>query len=339
MTLRVWTILATVLSGSYFLGQKVTSLPAYVPAHRVTGTIRSWGSPQMTTLMKIWESGLRRFQPGIEFEDRLKGTASAVAGLYAEQAEIALLGRDIWPAEIQAFASIEGYGPASVQVATGSFDVPKATYALMVFVQKENPLSHLSLAQLADIFGSQDGSSEGEPSRWGEVGLAGSWADKPIHRYGFNLENDKSSVFRAIVFNNQRRWNCRMQEFSDSVSGDGLDAGQQILNALSKDRYGIAISNVHYSTPDTKVLALSDHKDGPFVLPTKETVQSREYPLARSIHIVINRGPGKPIDPNVLEFLRYVLSREGQHDVVSEGSYLPLTDQLVRSERKVLGIE
>ncbi|HEY4050930.1 MAG TPA: substrate-binding domain-containing protein [Acidobacteriaceae bacterium] len=339
MILRVWTILAIVISGSHFLGQNVTSLPAYVPAHRVTGTIRSWGSPQMATLMKLWESGFRRVQPGVEFEDRLKGTASAVGGLYAERADIALLGRDIWPAEIQAFASIEGYGPTTVQVATGSFDVPKATYALMVFVQKENPLTQLSLAHLAEIFGSDDVSSEGGPSRWGEVGLTGGWADRPIHRYAFNLENDKALVFRGIVFSKTRRWDCRIHEFSDSVSGDSLDAGQQILNALGKDRYGIAISNVHYSTPDTKVLALSKHKDGPFISPTKETVQSREYPLARSIHIVINRDPGKPLDPDVLEFLRYVLSREGQHDVVSEGNYLSLTDELVRSERKALGIE
>ena len=336
MILRSWTILTIAMLSSHMPGQVTASLPAYVPAHPVTGVIRSWGSPEMAALMSTWEKGFRRFQPGVEFDDSLKGTSSAIAGIYAAHADLALLGRDIWPAEAAAFFSVYGYGPASIQVATGSFDLPKATYALMVFVHSDNPLRRLSLAQLEAVFGNDQGPAAAGTHIWRELGLKGEWADKPIHLYGFDLDNDKSLAFRRVVFKRTRRWNCRLQEFSDSTSGE---AGYLILQALAKDPYGIAISNVHYAVPGTKMLALGFNADGPFVMPTRESVQSRIYPLVRSVHIVINRNPSQPIDPKVLEFLRYVLSRQGQEDVFQEKTYLPLTDDLVRSERSKLEVQ
>jgi phosphate transport system substrate-binding protein len=333
MMLRIWSMLAIAMLGSYAPGQELTSIPVYVPAHRVAGVIRSWGSPEMSGLMRTWQRGFRRFHPGVEFEDSLKGTASAVAGIYSGRADLALLGRDIWPSEIAAFHSIYGYNPVSVEAATGSFDIPKATYALMVFVSKDNPLQELSLVKLETIFGNDRGSTTCGAQAWGELGLTGEWANKPIDLYGFDLDNDKALAFSRIVFKRTRRWNCRIQEFSNSTSGD---AGQLIMNALAKDQYGIAISNVHYSTPGVKVLALGLRDGGPFVMPTKESVQSRIYPLVRSTHIVVNRNPSHPVDPKVLEFLRYVLSRQGQEDVLNEKTYLPLTDKIVRSERNRL---
>ncbi len=336
MILRSWTILTIAMLCTHVLGQVTANLPAYVPAHPVTGVIRSWGSPEMAALMRTWEEGFRHFQPDVEFDDSLKGTASAVAGIYAAHADLALLGRDVWPAEAAAFFSVYGYGPASIQVATGSFDVPKATYALMVFVHKDNPLERLSLAQLETVFGNDQGSAATRIHAWKDLGLAGEWADKPIHLYGFDLDNDKSLAFQRMVFKTTPRWNCHLQEFSNSTS---RDAGYLILHALAKDRYGIAISNVYYSVPATKMLALGFKGGGPFVMPTRESVQSRSYPLVRSVHIVINRNPSQPIDPKVLEFLRYVLSRQGQEDVLEEKTYLPLTDEIVRSELNKLAAQ
>ena len=331
--IRVWTILIIALLGSQAPGQQVTGLPAYIPAHRVAGVIRSWGSPEMSRLMRTWEEDFKRFQPGVEFEDSLQGTASAIAGIYSGRADLALLGRDIWPAEIAAFHSVHGYDPASIEVATGSFDTPKATYALMVFVHKDNPLQALSLAKLEEIFASVQGPATNGIHAWGDLGLTGEWADKPIHLYGFDLDNDKALAFGRIVFRKTRRWSCGVQEFSNSTSED---AGQLILKALAKDRYGIAISNLYYASPNTRALALSFNDDGPFVVPTRESVQSRLYPLTRSVHIVIDRNPAQPVDPKITEFLRYVLSRQGQEDVLDEKTYLPLPDDIVRLERKQL---
>ena len=335
---RVWTMLAIAMLSSYVLGQKVTDLPSYVPARQVTGVIRSWGSPEMAGLMRTWEKGFKRFQPDAAFEDSLHSTASAVAGIYSGRADLALLGRDIWPAEIAAFRSIRGYDPASMEVATGSFDIPKATYALMVFVHKDNPLQKVSLAELEAIFGNDRGSATCGMHVWGELGLSDAWAKRPIQLYGFDLDNDKALVFSRMVFKRTHRWNCQIQEFSNAVQGEAFDAGQLILNALGKDSFGIAISNAHYSTPSTKVLAIGLSDSGPFITPTRESVQSRLYPLTRSIHIVIDRNPSRPIDPKILEFLRYALSRQGQEDVLTEKTYLPLTDEIARSERNRLQV-
>ena len=348
MSLHASTVLMIAILSTQVAGQPVVSLPGYVPEHQVSGLIRSWGSPQMAALMKTWEDGFRRFQPGIRFEDSLRGTASAVAGLYSGRADLALLGRDIWPSEIEAFSSVYGHDPASVQVATGSFDIPKATYALAIFVHKDNPLKELTLGELEAIFGNVAGKNAagndiGSAMKgirtWGELGLTGEWTGKAIRLYGFDLDNDKSIAFSRMVFKRTRRWNCRVQEFSNSSSEESGDAGQLILNALAKDRYGIAISNVHYSTPDIKVLALGLHRDGPFVMPTQESVRSRLYPLVRSVHIVINRNPYESIDPKVLEFLRYVLSRQGQDNVLEEKTYLPLTGEILRSELDRLKVQ
>jgi phosphate transport system substrate-binding protein len=332
MNLRASAILTIALSTTHVSGQQLAGLPDYVPAHQVSGLIRSWGSPQMAALMKTWEDGFKHFQPGIEFQDNLHGTASAVAGVYSRRADLALLARDIWPSEVEAFSSVYGHDPATVQVATGSFDIPKATYALMVFVNKDNPLEKLTLAELEAIFGNDNHSSMNGIRTWGELGLTGEWTNKAIRLYGFDLDNDKSIAFSRMVFKRTRRWNCRVQEFSNSTSGDALDAGQLILKALARDRYGIAISNLHYSTSGTKVLAIAVHRGGPFVMPSKASAQSRLYPLVRSVHIVIDRSPNRPINPTVLEFLRYILSRQGQADVSKEETYLPLTDEIVHSE-------
>jgi phosphate transport system substrate-binding protein len=72
---------------------------------------------------------------------------------------------------------------------------------------------------------------------------------------------------------------------------------------------------------------------GAYVTPSKESFQDRTYPLVRSIYIFLNRPPGKPLDPKLKEFLRYVLSREGQETVERNGSYLPLSAAVVREQR------
>ncbi len=328
MRMRLLSILAFAMLGACGMVQR--SIPADVSAPQVTGSIRICGSPQMGRLLRIWETGFQKFQPGVHFQNDLKSTSSAMAGLDSNQADIALLGRDLWPAEIHAFQSIYGHGPTSVQVATGSFDVPKATFALMVFVHEDNPLTKVSIEQLRRIFG--ETTSPHEIRTWGELRLTGAWATQAIHLYGFNLENDKGIFFRARVFGRTQRWNDRIQQYSNSRTTPPIDAGQLILNSLAKDRYGMAISNLHYAVPGVKVLAIVRHNGGPFIVPTRESVQARTYPLARPVHMVVRVDARQGIDPKVCEFLRYILSSRGQEDVRKQQDYLPLTDRVVRAQ-------
>jgi len=130
----------------------LAGLSAYVPSVHVSGVIRVSGSPQMGELLHLYEEGFRRFQPEVRFEESLKSTVTAVAGVYSGRAEIGLVGREVWPEEVQAFAKAKGHPPLAIEVATGSYDVPKATFALMIFVHASNPVASLSTEQLRRIF-------------------------------------------------------------------------------------------------------------------------------------------------------------------------------------------
>jgi phosphate transport system substrate-binding protein len=280
-------------------------------------TIRVWGSAQMAALMRLWQKGYTGRHPGVQFENHMNGAVSAIAGLYTGVADLAL-SREIWPVETMAFEQVLGYKPTAFEVATGSFDVPTKSDSLEIFVHRDNPISKLTLAQADAVFGSQ------HLRVWGELGLRGDWADKPINGYGFKFENAAAMFFSDVILKRSGRWNCNVKVFA------GADAGGLILEALSGDRYGIAISNVHYIRSEVKTVSLA-------VAPTKENILNRTYPLTRVVYAFLNRAPGKPVDPKVEDFLRYILSPEGQRDVLSEGAYLPLPQQIVAEQlRRIL---
>jgi phosphate transport system substrate-binding protein len=113
---------------------------------------------------------------------------------------------------------------------------------------------------------------------------------------------------------------------------------QQMLGELAKDKYGIAFTAMQYgrNVPQIKSIALASQEAGPYVEPTKENFVNRTYPLTRSIYVFLNRPPGKPLPPKVREFLRYILSREGQQDVARSNAYLPLTNEVVLSQLQKL---
>ena len=325
--MKLHPMFATLALASPALGTQA-QLPSYSPQQQVSGVIRIWGSPQMGDLLKQYERGFVQLQPAVHFDNQLKSTLTAVAGVYTGRAEIGLLGREIWPTEVQAFESIEARPPAVIDVATGSFDVPKATFALMIFVPKGNPLASLSMPQLERIFAASD-----HPIRtWGELGLKGEWADRPIHLYGFNIENDKSQIFAQLLFRAEERWSPTLHEFNNSIGPKAKDAGELIVQAIASDPNGIGISNVHYATREVKALALSMPGIAAPVAPTLANVENRSYPLTRAIYMVVDSGATHHPSPAVAEFLRYVLSRQGRDAVTREGNYLPLPPTIALRE-------
>ena len=310
-----------------------SSLPPYTPAHQVSGVIRIWGSPQMSGLLHRYEEGFQKAQPSVRFENSLKSTITGVAGVYTGRADVALLGREIWPIEAQAFQSVTGHPPIAIEIATGSYDVPKATYALMILVNRSNPIASLSTVQLDRIFGN----TRQNPVRaWGDLGLRGAWAKRNIHLYGFSADNDKALIFSRLIFRQSTGWNCKLQEYSNSVGDNAADAGDLIAQAVAKDPAGIGISNIHYATSGDKVLALSTQESETPVTPTRENIASRRYPLFRAVYMVIDPGNDHPRMPPVLEFLHYVLSGQGQEDVGSEGTYLPLISDMAKEQLRLL---
>jgi len=140
--------------------------------------------------------------------------------------------------------------------------------------------------------------------------------------------------FHDIVLRGGPKWNCGLREFGNETGAGGarIDAGRLILEALARDPYGIAISNAHYARAEVKALPLANGEGKPFVAPTRENVLNRTYPLTRAVYLYLDRAPGKTLDSKLEEFLRYVLSREGQRDVISEGAYLPLPAKMLREQ-------
>lgn len=297
--------------------------PAYQPQSRVTGVIRCWGSAQMESLLKLWEAGFTRFHPAVRFENRMYGAVSAIGGLYAGAADLAL-SREIWPEEAQAFAQVKGHSPLVFEVATGSFDVPTKSDALGVFVAADNPIEHLSLVQLADVF------TRSAAKVWGDLGLSGDRALRPIHRYAYWYDNAGMRLFRELVTAGGPEWNWETKAFGNLATAGGgrVDAGQRILDGLAADPDGIAISNPHYAGSAVKSIAIGRTAGGPFVPLNLETVRDRSYPLTRGVFLFADK-----IETRLAEFLRYVLSRQGRDDVAREGDYLPLLDGILQRER------
>ncbi len=296
----------------------------YHPETRVAGTIRVWGSAQIAELAERWEKGFVQFHPGVKFENHFYGAVSAIAGLYTGVADL-VISREIWPVETLAFQQVRGYKPTGFDVATGSFDVPTKSSSLDIFVHRDNQLSRITLSQLAAIFGAGH-----NVKNWGDLGLRDAWQNRPIRTYGYTPENAGARLFASLVSGGNPLWACNYKGFENVAAPNGgrVDAGQLILEALALDSMGIAISNVHYANTSVKVIAVAQRDSGPWVLPSRESVRNRTYPLTRPICVFMDRAPRTAPAPKCREFVAYVLSREGQLAISLEGAYLPLPDSL-----------
>ena len=288
--------------------------------------IRCWGSAQMDVLLARWQTGYMHGHKDTRFENHMYGAVSAIGGLYAGAADL-VLNREIWPVETMAFEQVMGYPPVAIEVATGSFDVPTKSDSLNIFVHGQNPIGGLTFAQLARIF-------SGRITSWSDLGIKGPLAPRQVRPYGYLADNAGSRLFQTLVMARGDRWSPLYREFGNAAQPGGgrIDAGQLILEALAKDPGGVAISNVHYLNPGVKLVAVSVGDGQPFVVPTRATVQARTYPLTRQVFVFVKRDAS----PEVLEFLRYVLSAEGQKEAALEGGYLPLPESVAKEQRKRL---
>jgi phosphate transport system substrate-binding protein len=171
----------------------------------------------------------------------------------------------------------------------------------------------LSLPQVRAVFGCGNSPDLHNPRTWGDLGLTGEWADRPIHLYGFEISRGFGHYFQQVVFQGDVKWNPNLIEFADRRLDDGklVDAGKRVIDAVAQDPDGIAYSSALYENPRVKPVALSRQDGGLYIAPGKEAVQSRAYPLTRVISIFLDRAPNKPVDPRLAEFLSYVLSRQG----------------------------
>jgi phosphate transport system substrate-binding protein len=319
------------------------TFPEYAPEAQVSGVIRDSGSA-LGGLLAQWETEFVKVQPGIRFQDDLRSGDSAIGAVEAGAADLAVNGREPMLIEFLSFAEVFGNdGPFQVTVATGSYDILGRTWSQVIYVNRDNPIAHLTMAQLDGVFGAaRTGGYQGykwssAPARtsakdirtWGQLGLTGKWANNPINTYGY-APTGMSNFFELTVFHGGTKWNPNYRQYVETSAKQATGHSgttDQMLDDLSKDKYGIAWAGIAHARgkPRIKAIALGFSDGGPFISCTKATVADRSYPLTRSIFIQLNRAPGAPLNPQVKEFLRFILSRQGQTAVLVQGEYLPLT--------------
>ncbi|SRR6266496_3043375 len=327
-----------VVSGTGY-AQGSSSAPRYQPNQKVSGTIRIWGDEFMSAVSENWADGFRKYHPNIRFEITLMGSATAMPAIYTNQADLALLGRESNTTDDNGFLHVLYYPPSRFELMTGSLDVPGKSYALAIFVHKDNPLARLTMAQLDAIFSCDDRHGLDNTRTWGQLGLTGEWKDKPINLYSYDAETGTGLFFLHAVLADSRKMNWEnLKEFRDikNPNSSTYESGQQIIDALRKDRFGLAVSSVRYANPEVRTIALAAKDGSPYYLATKENLITRKYPLTRLTYAFVNQPPGKPMDPKVKEFLRYVFSSEGQDDISREDGYLPLSQEALLQQLKKL---
>jgi len=335
-------------------------LSGYRPETNVSGPIRSLGGT-LGGQYQVWENSFQKYHRGIRFVDTLISSEASIGGLYSGASDLGPSGREAELMDLLPFTETFGYPPLEITVASGAFDPgPKGGSAsLAILVNRENPIAKLTMKQLDDIFGEArsgglngtvwspaNGRSASDNIRtWGELGLGGEWTNKTIHTYGYAYTGMKW-FFQSKVFHGGDTWNPTYREYVETESAmvdRKTPAGQsltihQMLADLSNDKYGIGYCPLHYAKgfSQLKTVALAVDDRGPYIEPSRATFQSRTYPLTRSIYIYLNRAPGQPVDLKLREFLRYILSKQGQEDVAVLGRYLPLPAAVVREQLKKL---
>ena len=316
------------------------ALPPYQPGPAGTGRLVCWGDDGFKPLMKRWTTEYAALHPGISFHLFLKGTSTAVGALYTGTAQIGCFGREIRPLEIVSWHRIFPYDPLGFAVATGGYNRYNTTNAVAILVNRDNPLQHLSLTQLDAIY-SRD-RLRGAPeriTRWGQLGLTGAWADRPIDVYGLD-ENTGTAQFLQARMLREGRWQYDIKlphgAPKKMYAGSGNDAAQALIQAIAQDPAAIGLATFRNLAPTNKALAVGETDAGPFVAGTEQSVVDRSYPLSRLIYIFVNKDPAKPWDPKVHEFLNFILSREGQAEVAADGEFHPLPASLLAAQRTKL---
>ncbi len=337
--IRSIVVALALLAALPVFADELGEFPVYKPTRQVSGTIRSWGHGYLKKMMGLWEEGFKAYHPDVRFEDTLVSSASAMAGLYSGRADLGVLAREITPPEIAAYEKLTRQKITPVTVLTGSFGNQDKIMALGVFVHRDNPIARLTFAQLDAIFGAEHRRGAKENIRtWDQLDLTGEWAGKTIKPYSGLAFEAPGYFFSQTVMKGSVLWNPDLQQFEnveDEKQRD-VDAYQKVVDAVGADRLGIAFAGAGYVNPNAKLVALAVEEGGPFIAATPENVTARAYPLARPVRFYIHNGPAVPADPRVVEFLRYVLSREGQQLVSREGDFFPLTAAVARKELEKL---
>lgn len=281
----------------------------------ISGNLNSIGSDTLNNLMTHWGEEFQKLYPSCKVQVEGKGSATAPPALAKGTAQLGPMSREMKDTEVDEFEKKFGYKPTAVRVAID---------ALAVFVHKDNPIEKLTLPQVDAIFSkTRKGGAAADVTTWGQLGLSGDWAEKPISAYGRNSASGTYGYFKEhALFKG---------DYKDTIKEQPGSGG--VVQAITADQFGIGYSGIGFKTAGVKTLQIASKDGKPFITTEAENVYAGRYPLSRFLFVYVNKEPNKPLDPAVREMLKYILSKQGQ-DQVAKDEFLPLTPKMVREELK-----
>lgn len=322
MKLRVLTLPAVVVFAGVcygFQGDDVASAPKYERAGgtELKGTLDSVGSDTMNNLMTFWAEGFNRYYGDVKVQVEGKGSGTAPKALIGGTAQLGPMSRPMKQEEIDEFEKKFGYKPTAINTCLD---------ALAVFVHKDNPIESMTLEQVDAIFSvGRNQGAKWDVTTWGQLGLTGDWEKKPISMFGRNAASGTYGYFKEHAL--------KKGDFKNTVKEQ--PGSSSVVQGVAEDRFAIGYSGIGYATPNVRALPLASRVGKKAFAANLENVVAGDYPLSRFLIVYINKAPGKPADPVATEFLKFVLSKEGQ-EIVEKDGYLPLPTELIAEELKKL---
>jgi len=287
-------------------------LPEYKVASGVSGNFSSVGSDTLNNLMTLWAEEFNKFYPNVNVQIQGAGSSTAPPALTEGTANFGPMSRMMKDQEIQAFEKKYGYKPTAIGVAID---------ALAVFVNKDNPVKSLTIPQVDGIFSATRKCGGKEVKRWGDLGLTGDFASKPIQLYGRNSVSGTYGYFKENAL-------CK-GDFRNSVNEQPGSAS--VVQSVAGGLNAIGYSGIGYKTSGVRALPLAKKEGETAYEASEENAVGGKYPLARVLYVYVNKAPNKLLPPMEAEFFKMVLSKVGQETVVKDG-YLPLPAALAAKE-------
>ena len=293
------------------------ALPTYEKTSGVSGNLSSVGSDSLANLMTLWAEKFKKNYPNVNIQIQAAGSSTAPPALTEGTANLGPMSRAMKDNELQAFEEKFGYKPTAV---------PVAIDALAVFVHKDNPIKQLTMQQVDGIFSATKLCGGSDISKWGDLGLTGEWADKPIQLFGRNSVSGTYGYFKEEGL-------CK-GDFKANVNEQPGSAS--VVQSISSTVNAIGYSGIGYRTASVRAVPLVNKK-GEVEEANETNALSGKYPLARFFYVSVNKAPNKPLSPLEAEFVKLVLSQQGQQVVVKDG-YIPLPAKVVEKTKKELGL-
>jgi len=288
-------------------------LAAYKAVSGVSGNLSSVGSDSLNNLMTLWGESFNKFYPNAKIQIEGKGSSTAPPALIAGTAQLGPMSRAMKGTEVDQFEKKYGYKPTPIKTSVD---------ALAVFVNKDNPIQCMTMAQADAVFSkSRRGGHKEEIKTWGQLGLTGDWANKPISLYGRNSASGTYGFFKEHVLKNG--------DYKDEVKEQPGSAA--VVQGVTVDRFAMGYSGIGYATAGVRAVPLAEKDGAKCYEADPDNAYAGSYPLARFLYVYVNKAPGKPLDPLTREFVKLMLSKDGQEAVIKDG-YFPIPANIAKEE-------